>query len=502
MPRRICVVVVWIFLGCLITPAAADDRGDCLSRPGVGDETIAACSRLIASNALKGADLSTAFSNRGIAFKRKGDFDRAIADYDEAIKHNPGSAIAYINRCADYNAKGAHDRAIADCNTALRLDPKNGNALNNRGFGYLQKGDLDRAVADLSEFIRLFPKIAVGYRNRGDAYLRKGELDRALADLNEAIAIDPQHTPAYAARGLVQEKKGDRERARADFEMALSLPAAPYSTAGQTAHETARARIAALAPPHAQPQTQTTTIAAAAPAGDLGRRVALVIGNSNYTSVPALPNPRRDARALAEALRNVGFASVTLAEDLPRDKLVDTLRAFATEAEKADWAVIYFAGHGIEIGGVNYLIPVDARLLSDRDAQFEAVSLEQVLGAVEGAHKLRLVLLDACRENPFARQIRRTVAARSIGRGLARIEPGPGTLVAYAARDGQVALDGDGTNSPFTAALLKHLKEPGLEINKLFRVLHDDVMEATESRQEPYTYGALPGREDFYFVAR
>jgi tetratricopeptide (TPR) repeat protein len=500
MPPRMWFVVLALLLGCLVASAAADDGADC-SRSGGGDESIGACSRLIASNALKGAELASAFSNRGIAYKRKGYLDRAIAHYDEAIKTNPKYAIAFINRCAAYNAKGEHDRAIADCNAALRLDPKNGNAFNNRGFGYLKKGDLDRAIADLSDFIRLYPKFAMGYGNRGEAYLRKGELDRALADLNEAIAIDPQLTTAYAYRGLVQEKKGDRERASADFEKALSLPEAPYSTAGQSAHETARARLAALAAPPTQ--IQTTTIASAAPTvGNFGRRVALVIGNSSYAAVPALPNPRRDAQAIAEALRSVGFETVTLARDLPRDKLVDALRAFATDAERADWGVIYYAGHGIEVGGVNYLIPVDARLISDRDAQFEAVSLDQVLGAVEGARKLRLVLLDACRENPFARQIRRTAAARSVGRGLARIEPGPGTLVAYAARDGQVALDGDGQNSPFTSALLKRLKDPGLEINKLFRLLHDDVMEATDNRQEPYTYGALPGREDFFFVAR
>jgi len=195
-------------------------------------------------------------------------------------------------------------------------------------------------------------------------------------------------------------------------------------------------------------------------------------------------------------------AAVTLASDLSRDKLVDALRSFAAASEKADWAVIYYAGHGIELGGVNYLVPVDARLIADRDVQFEAVPLDQALGAVEGAHKLRMVLLDACRENPFARQMQRTLAARSVGRGLARIEPGPGTLVAYAARDGQVALDGEGQNSPFAAALVKLLKRPGLEVNKLFRLVHDDVMDATGNRQEPYTYGALPGREDFFFVAR
>jgi uncharacterized caspase-like protein len=211
-----------------------------------------------------------------------------------------------------------------------------------------------------------------------------------------------------------------------------------------------------------------------------------------------LPNPRRDASAIAEALRGLGFQTVTLESDLSRERLVGALRAFAAEADRADWAVIYFAGHGIEVGGVNYLIPVDARLVADRDVQFEAVPLDQVLGAVEGARKLRLVLLDSCRENPF--KMRRTLASRAIGRGFARVEPAPGTLVAYAARDGQVALDGVGANSPFAAALLKEMKTPGIEINKLYRLVHDDVMEMTGHRQEPYTYGALPGREDFFFV--
>jgi uncharacterized caspase-like protein len=123
-----------------------------------------------------------------------------------------------------------------------------------------------------------------------------------------------------------------------------------------------------------------------------------------------------------------------------------------------------------------------------------------VLGSVEAARKLRLVILDACRDNPFVRQMRRTVASRSIGRGLGAIEPEGGTLVAYAAKHGQVALDGEGTNSPFVAALVQRLPTPGMEINKLFRVVRDDVIAATGRKQEPFVYGSLPG-EDFFFVA-
>jgi hypothetical protein len=143
-------------------------------------------------------------------------------------------------------------------------------------------------------------------------------------------------------------------------------------------------------------------------------RVALVIGNSSYASVAALPNPKRDAEAVTAALRNVGFQSVTMIADAGRETLVKALGAFAREADGADWALVYFAGHGIEVGGTNYLIPVDARLVSDRDVSVEAISLDQIMTYVEGAKRLRVVILDACRENPFlAKMLRKVRRARS-----------------------------------------------------------------------------------------
>ena len=217
-----------------------------------------------------------------------------------------------------------------------------------------------------------------------------------------------------------------------------------------------------------------------------------------YANAAKLPNAKSDAEKIAASLKRTGFSTVTLHLDLPRDKLNEALRFFSAEAERADWAVVYYAGHGIEFGGVNYLVPVDARLTSDRDISFEAVALDQVLIAVEGAQKLRLIILDACRDNPFTKSMRRTNATRSLGRGLARIEPEGATLVAYAAKDGQVALDGEGGNSPFVTALTQHLETPGLEINFLFRKVRDDVLAATGRRQEPFVYGSLPA-EALYF---
>ncbi|MCK1396462.1 invasion associated locus B family protein [Bradyrhizobium sp. 1] len=254
---------------------------------------------------------------------------------------------------------------------------------------------------------------------------------------------------------------------------------------------------AAEAPSATKPSTSTALLR------PQGRRVALVIGNSLYQNVPQLPNPSGDAAAVGAALRAVGFQSVTVLNDLSRDGTLNALRSFASEAANADWAVIYYAGHGMEAAGVNYLIPVDAALKSDRDLSIEAISLEQVLNAAERASGLRLVILDACRDNPFASQMKRalTVASRSVSRGLASVEPDAGTLVVYAAKHGETASDGDGVNSPFATAFMSNLRKPNLEIRRLFDYVRDDVMDVTKRQQQPFTYGSLPGRQEYFFVA-
>ena len=233
----------------------------------------------------------------------------------------------------------------------------------------------------------------------------------------------------------------------------------------------------------------------------LEKRVALVIGNAAYKDHSSLDNPKNDANAMAETLRELGFASVTVVYDAGRDQLSRALQSFALEAETADWALVYYAGHGIEVSGSNYLVPVDAKLRTDRDVTFEAIALEQVLNAVEPAQKLRLIILDACRDNPFLSRMRRTLVSRSVGRGLAPIETDRSMLVVFAAKHGQVSLDRvDGENSPFTTSLVRWMKAPGIELNKVLRHVRDDVMKLTKQQQEPYQYGSLSS-EDYYFRA-
>jgi uncharacterized caspase-like protein len=226
------------------------------------------------------------------------------------------------------------------------------------------------------------------------------------------------------------------------------------------------------------------------------KRVALVIGVSDYKQVPQLPNPSRDADAMAALFKKAGFDVIVSKRDLGISELRRTIREFSDTSRDADISVVYYAGHGIEVDGVNYLVPADARLVSDFDIEDETISLERVLKALDPAKRLRLVILDACRDNPFTRSMKRTVASRAVGRGLAKIEPTmTDTLVAYAAKAGAVASDGerDSQNSPFAIALTKHITEPGLDLRIAFGRVRDDVLKATANRQEPFVYGSLGG---------
>lgn len=225
-------------------------------------------------------------------------------------------------------------------------------------------------------------------------------------------------------------------------------------------------------------------------------RVALVIGNGSYRNVPALPNPANDATDVAASLERLGFAVRRVIDGTSKDMRL-ALREFIPLARHSEMAVVYFAGHGIEIAGDDWLIPVDAELDDDIAAEQEAVALRSMMPIVGAASRLGLIILDACRNNPFAARMHRSLPVRAVERGLARVEPAASVLVAFAAKEGTTANDGRGRNSPFTAALLRQIETPGLELNFLFRNVREDVLKATNARQEPVVYGALPSAEIF-----
>src|SRR5215470_11286159 len=226
------------------------------------------------------------------------------------------------------------------------------------------------------------------------------------------------------------------------------------------------------------------------------KRVALIIGNSAYQHAARLANPSNDATAVAKLLKGIGFDVVDFRRDLVGTDLRRAIREFSQHTRDADVAIVFYAGHGMELNGSNYLVPTDAKLEQDFDVEDETVPLDRFLSAVEPARRLRLVILDACRDNPFVKRMKRTMATRAVGQGLAKIDvTSTDTLIAFAAKAGSVATDGEGTNSPFTAALLKHLPTPGLDVRLVFGRVRDDVLSSTRRRQEPFVYGSLGGSD-------
>ncbi len=221
-------------------------------------------------------------------------------------------------------------------------------------------------------------------------------------------------------------------------------------------------------------------------------RVALVVGNSTYAHIGRLPNAENDAQDMSAALRRLGF-DVTTELDADRVELTEALRAFTRQSVGADVALVFYAGHGIEMDGANYLVPVDARLERDLDVRYETVTVDDMLASTAGA-SLRLVILDACRNNPLARSMQRTLASRSVSGGsfgdLNESLLGDETLVAYAEAAGTTAADGRGRNSPYTEALLAHLEQP-LEIGLLFRRVRAQVLASTNGQQRPHEYQSL-----------
>ena len=227
------------------------------------------------------------------------------------------------------------------------------------------------------------------------------------------------------------------------------------------------------------------------------RRFALVVGVANYKHAPSLANTHNDARSMTDALKRVGFEVEQLL-DPDRAALETGVRNLRQRARGAEAGLFFYAGHALEFGGRNWLLPVGADLQSDRDLRFEGLDLDSILEQLEGSARVALVFLDACRENPFRMKIAGGTR-EAPNRGLARITSGFGTLIAFSTAPGTVAQDGAGANSPFTAALLKRIETPGLELRRMLSQVRVDVREATGGRQIPWENSALEG--DFFFRA-
>ncbi len=297
-----------------------------------------------------------------------------------------------------------------------------------------------------------------------------------------------------AALPLLRAREISISRSRiCDYKVALSFDPDKKQVGGREAAEgiarveqklAAKASGAKSGAPQAAVTLPPAAPGAAKVVIPIGRRVALVIGNGKYRYAAELPNPSNDAADIAKALGKLGF-DVVEGRDLDKRAMEDKIREFGRKLERADLALLFYAGHGLQVGGRNYLVPVDAKLERAGDLSLDTIEVGQILAQMEAEKRVNLVFLDACRDNPLARSFSRTLGARStaVGSGLAAIQSAVGTMIAYATQPDNVALDGDGRNSPFTAALLKHIATPALEISALMKRVRADVIAATRERQ-------------------
>ncbi|MGJ4947836.1 caspase family protein [Bradyrhizobium sp. HKCCYLS20291] len=557
--RRSLLLLLPLLATLAAPPAFAQSRSQlgplCTTETTPADQMIAACTKIIALKVFSGGQLATIYFWRAVGWNKKGDYAHVIADATEALRLQPAQAI-YNLRGSAYYDKGEYEIATADFNDAIKSGPPSGTLFHNRGNAYRGIGDYTKAIADYAEAIRLTPTSALSWQNRGISKEATGDLDGALTDINEAIRLDPAlasplinrsviwrakgnfdraiadateavrlaQTPpvnvmtppgsviisAHVHRALAYEAKGEIDAAKADYAAALKPTA---SDAGSKAnHATAKVRLSLLSEPPAQSQRladgPSTAPAAAEPAVASGQRMALVIGNGAYTHVQALPNPPRDAKAIAKSLRDIGF---TVAEgvDLDRAAMQARTRDFLREAARAQVAVVYYAGHGVQIDGRNYLVPTDIEFASGSNVTAAMVDMDQILAGLDDQVRTNILILDACRNNPFAPpEPAGATASRSISAGgLAApsslgtgATSGAGTLIAFATAPGKVALDGEGNNSPFSAALSRHIGTPGLEVQQMLTRVRAEVVSTTRNKQVPWSNSSLLG--EVYLAAK
>lgn len=548
---RFAMIMLTAISAVISEPAAANDRNTC--DHSSGEPAIAACTRLIGSRGITQKNLALTYSNRGLEYFQAGQYDQAIADYNEAIrlqrsalilsnralvyarkdlfelaladyaeaiKLDPARPLSYSNRAVVWYRTGDLGKALADLDKATQLSPKDARILNSRGSIRLYRGDIDGAMADFDRVVKLLPTYPDGYENRGNIWRIRGDLDRAIGEYNRSIELNSRLPSAHAYRGLAYEAKGDVDRAAADYRTAVALlPLARdgnWGTDHSQSQKTAKARLAILAdtnngPPPTQPVTPAQPASVQSPPPKpspgttppvLGRRIALVIGNGAYSGAPALANPANDSQLIAKNLRDIGF-EVTAGNDLKHADMKRTINDFLRGAATSKMAVVFYAGHGMQIDGRNYLVPVDADFSKGIDIAADMTDVDFILTGLDDKIRTNIIVLDACRDNPLAQKAAQVAdASRSIKVRSGLATPGglgagatlgAGTLLAFATAPGQVALDGDGANSPFSGALGRHISTPGLEVQQMLTRVRSEVVAATRSKQVPWSNSSLLG---------
>ncbi len=442
------------------------------------DVAIAACTRIIESGRETQENLARAHYQRAAAYDSKDDLDRAIDDYTQVLLLQPTYSDAYFFRARVYFRKREYDRAILDFSQHLLLKPDDPTTYTYRALAYHKAGHYDKAIDDYTKSVLLSPKWQLPYQGRGDTYLDNGEYDKAIGDYDEAIQLVGGNWPyVLGKRGWAYFKKQNFDQAIADAKHAAELaPATPSILENLAKIE--EGRRAWLARTQSQPT---------------GRRVALIIGNGVYRTTTPLPNAIHDAEDVARELKKLGYEIFGFpATNFSKRALAEALDQFSQISVGATSAVIWYSGHGQQSSYgdderaslYDWIIPVDAVIKRRADVANNALRVDTLINAVLAAKQVRLVVIDACRNNTFWNETR-GVSRKSVERAS--------VLVVYSAQPGNVAIDDiGGRNSPFAQAFIETLRaDPRRDVQKLFDAVTGRTAQLTQGEQRPQPIGGL-----------
>lgn len=446
-----------------------------------------------------------AYINRGHVFSNKKQYDRALINYNKAIRLDPKQANAYSSRAVIHSFKGEYNKAIIDLDQAIRLDSKNAKYYSDRGYIYVKKNFFKKAIADFDKANSLDPEYANPYNHRGYAFNQKGLFQKAIKDLNKAISLKPKYASAYNRRAYSYYKLGKIELAQLDAEKAVALD--PKSKDyKKTLYEILSSNVVVAEKKATKKEkTKVANLEKKQKAyRSTGKRIALVVGNDKYQNLSAnaqLQKAQNDARSTAETFTSLGF-DVMRGFNLKRRDMNVQLTRLANKIEPGDEVMFFFAGHGVRIEGQNYLLPTDIPPISEANEDLlksESLRVDRIseMFRKKGA-RLSVLILDACRDNPY-----KDTRGRSVGgtRGLAPMDPPEGTLVLFSAGAGQQALDrlsddDKNPNSVFTRTFLPMIKQEGLELSRLSKLVKAKVRELAKTvghNQTPAVYDEVIG---------
>jgi tetratricopeptide (TPR) repeat protein len=468
------------------------------------DVKMKACTDLLQSGRrLSTSDKAKYLAYRGWAHTQKQDYQAALADLDMSIALDDRQFGSRGSRAGIHHALGALDAALKDADACIRLAPRFAPARTLRGDILRDKGDTDGALKEYDAALKLDPTELSALTSRSITYRIMGRPKEAQAELMRALALDNRVAEIYVAQGQLAESTNDLAKARDAYQRALEQPKAIRFTnkPGSPIFDATRHQKIAAARLAVINSEQPNTASSPATSGEPMQKLALVIGNGAYSSANPLPNPPKDARRIAQELRSIGF-DTTEAIDINSGAMRRSVKEFLAKAPHAKVTLIFFAGHGMQIDGKNYLVPIDAQLTSGKSFTDDLIDLDFIMAGLDDKLRANVIVLDACRDNPFASKTSVDLASRSVAirSGLAPQSGlstggtlGAGTLIAFATAPGQVALDGEGAGSPFTLALARHIVTPGLELQQMLNRVRSEVVAATKGKQVPWANSSLLG---------